>query len=117
MDRFSEDEARQVLFDALKLDPSPFRFVKGWFEETIPEHRRELAPIALLHLDGDWYESTKFCLEQLWDLVSPAGYVIIDDYGWWKGCRAAVDEFVAAVDPPVELEQAGVARYFRKPAG
>jgi hypothetical protein len=25
--------------------------------------------------------------------VSPFGYVIIDDYGHWKGCRAAVDEF------------------------
>jgi O-methyltransferase len=111
----SEDEARHVLFHALKLDPARFRLVKGWFEETIPEHRAELGPIALLHLDVDWYESYRFCLEQLYDLVSPGGYVIADDYAYWKGCRAAVDEFVAAADPPIELRRAGVAVHFRKP--
>jgi O-methyltransferase len=48
---------------------------------------------ALLRLDTDWYESTRYTLHHMEPKVSPFGYVIIDDYGHWKGCRTAVDEF------------------------
>lgn len=68
--------------------------VKGLFQETLP--RRRSGPIALLHLDGDWYESIRVCLETLWDNVSPGGIVQIDDYGAWAGARKAVDEFFSA---------------------
>jgi len=67
--------------------------IKGTFRETLP--RWESGPIALLHLDGDWYESIRVCLEQLWDRVSPGGIVQVDDYGAWAGARKAVDEFIA----------------------
>lgn len=50
--------------------------------------------IALLRLDTDWYESTKFELENFYPKVVSGGIVIIDDYGHWKGCRLAVDEFL-----------------------
>jgi O-methyltransferase len=66
-------------------------FVKGRFQDTLPV--TQLPPISLLHLDGDWYDSTMVCLEHLWDRVSPGGIVQIDDYGAWEGCRKAVDEF------------------------
>lgn len=52
--------------------------------------RTLLPPIALLRLDADLYESTKAALA-LYELVSPGGYVIIDDYDL-AGCRKAVDE-------------------------
>lgn len=32
-------------------------------------------------------------LENLYDLVVPGGYVIIDDYFYWDGCRNVVNEF------------------------
>jgi hypothetical protein len=48
---------------------------------------------ALLRLDTDWYESTKFELTYMEPKVSPYGFVIVDDYGHWKGSRQAVDEF------------------------
>jgi predicted O-methyltransferase YrrM len=51
--------------------------------------------ISLLRLDTDWYESTKFELKNFYPLVSPGGIVIIDDYGHWKGCRKAVDDFLS----------------------
>ena len=33
-------------------------------------------------------------MDQLYDNVVDDGYVVIDDYGYWKGCKKAVDEFV-----------------------
>ena len=76
-------------------------FVKGRFQETLPGS--EVSRIALLHLDGDWYESTMTCLENLWDRVSPGGIIQIDDYGYWEGCQKAVDEFFQARGISVKL--------------
>jgi hypothetical protein len=66
-------------------------FIKGKVEETIPKFIPE--KIALLRLDTDWYESTKHELKYLFPLLSPGGVLIIDDYGFWKGARKAVDEY------------------------
>ncbi len=68
--------------------------VKGTFQETLP--RWQAGPIALLHLDGDWYESIRVCLELLWERLSPGAILQIDDYGAWAGARKAVDEFLRA---------------------
>lgn len=70
------------------------RVVKGWFQDTLPHTKP--SQIAVLRLDGDWYESTKVCLEHLYDRVVDGGMVIIDDYGDWEGCKKAVDEFFDA---------------------
>lgn len=50
--------------------------------------------IALLRLDTDWYESTKFELDFFEPRVTSNGFIIIDDYGHWKGCKKAVDLFL-----------------------
>ncbi|MDZ4830086.1 MAG: TylF/MycF/NovP-related O-methyltransferase [Phycisphaerae bacterium] len=68
----------------------------GLFQDTLPFLGRRLGRIALLHLDGDWYESTKVCFEHLWHLVATDGAIQIDDYGHWEGCRRATDEFLAS---------------------
>jgi O-methyltransferase len=74
--------------------PVPVQFHKGWFEQTVPDFvAQQAAPIALLRLDGDWYESTKVCLENLYPLVSENGVIIIDDYYVWDGCAVAVHEY------------------------
>jgi hypothetical protein len=68
--------------------------IQGLFEDTI-----ELAePVALAHLDGDWYESTMTCLTRIAPLLVPGGRLVLDDYGKWSGCRAAVDEYFAGRD-------------------
>jgi hypothetical protein len=63
--------------------------VQGLFEDTLTLDE----PVALAHLDGDWYESTMTCLRRIVPLVSPGGRLVIDDYDAWSGCRTAVDEF------------------------
>ena len=70
--------------------------VKGWFDATLPEHRERVGQIALLRLDGDWYESVKCCWEQLYDQVAPGGLIILDDYYDWQGCAMATHEFLAS---------------------
>ena len=67
-------------------------FVKGKVEDTIPATMPE-APIALLRLDTDWYESTAHELKYLYPLLIQKGVLVIDDYGHWEGCKRAVDEY------------------------
>ena len=49
--------------------------------------------IALLRIDTDWYESTRHELKHLYPRLSSGGVLIVDDYGYWKGARKAVDEY------------------------
>jgi hypothetical protein len=79
----------------LEIDPSQLVFHVGWFQDTVPAARASIGPLAVLRIDGDWYESTKVCLETLYDNVVDRGFVIIDDYGTFAGCRKAVDEVMS----------------------
>lgn len=77
------------------VDSSLLNYHVGWFQDTLkPAIEAGNFPngIAVLRLDGDLYESTKVCLEQLYPLVNQGGYVIIDDYAL-TGCRKAVLEY------------------------
>ena len=66
-------------------------YVKGKVEDTVPSSL--IGQIAVLRLDTDWYESTKHELEHLFPLLAKGGVLIIDDYGFWRGARRAVDEY------------------------
>jgi len=66
-------------------------FLKGWFADTLAQ--APIHAIAVLRLDGDLYESTMDALVALYARVSPGGFVIVDDYHGWPGCKKAVDEF------------------------
>jgi hypothetical protein len=89
--------------------------VKGRFQDTLP--RADVGAIALLHVDGDWYESVKVCLECLYDRVTPGGLIQIDDYGHWQGARKAVDEFLRARTIGAKLTRIDyTGRQFVKPA-
>jgi O-methyltransferase len=86
----SEMEART----AMRLSKAAqYSIVRGWFEETLP-HFKPPCPIALLRLDGDWYQSTRLCLEYLSPYLARNGIIIVDDYYTWDGCARAVHEFL-----------------------
>eukprot|EP00929_Paragymnodinium_shiwhaense_P059055 TRINITY_DN29561_c0_g1_i1.p1 TRINITY_DN29561_c0_g1~~TRINITY_DN29561_c0_g1_i1.p1 ORF type:complete len:343 (+),score=23.94 TRINITY_DN29561_c0_g1_i1:67-1095(+) len=65
--------------------------LKGWFNETLP-----VAPIKVisyLRLDGDVYVSTIEALKYLYPKLTVGGFIYVDDYGSFTGCRNAVDEY------------------------
>ena len=73
------------------VDEHRVELVQGLFQDTIAIDE----PVALAHVDGDWYESTLTCLTRIAPHLVPGGRIVIDDYWSWSGCRAAVDEYVA----------------------
>lgn len=89
-------------------------FIQGRVEDTLPAQ----APpqIALLRLDTDWYESTRHELAHLYPRVTSGGVVLIDDYGFWRGARQAVDEFLASCPDALFLTRIDdTGRLFIKP--
>lgn len=81
-------------FNKLNLNMNNVTLVKGFFQDTLQkENIDKIGEIAVLRLDGDWYESTKICLEKLYDKVINGGVIIIDDYGHFIGAKKATDEF------------------------
>jgi hypothetical protein len=86
--------------------PENITILKGFFEDTLPAF--DPPPIAVLRLDGDWYESTMICLERFWDHVLEGGLVLIDDYYAWDGCAKAVHDFLAKRQAPERIHQGPV---------
>ncbi|MBK1656075.1 TylF/MycF/NovP-related O-methyltransferase [Allochromatium vinosum] len=99
------------------LGVSPLvRPVKGLFKDSLPRWRDTIGEIAFLHMDGDWYESTRDILESLYDRVSPGCPIQVDDYGHWSGCRKALHEFESRRSLSFDLQridETGV--WFEKP--
>jgi hypothetical protein len=78
------------LCDAFGVTVQP---IVGLFEDTLPT--LPATKIALLHIDADWYESTKTVMMHAFPRVGAGGIVQIDDYEYWSGCRRAVDEHLS----------------------
>lgn len=89
------EECRALIEDRIGYPQDRTFYHVGWFQDTMPRDAASIGPIAILRIDGDWYASTKACLDHLAQHVVPGGFVIIDDYGTYEGCRKAVDEFLA----------------------
>jgi O-methyltransferase len=68
------------------------RLHRGLFEDTLHPG----GPLALVHIDSDWYDPVRLCLERTYPHLSPGAFVILDDYHDYDGCRSATDEFLAA---------------------
>jgi O-methyltransferase len=68
-------------------------YVVGNVMETLKDKTTIPEKIAILRLDTDWYESSKYELEQMYDNVVKGGIIIFDDYYHWDGQRRATDDF------------------------
>jgi O-methyltransferase len=109
----SEQETRGLLEQA-GVPPSRFEIVTGFYADTFPAV--ETPRTALLHVDCDFYEPVKLTLEKFYPRLSPGGFVVLNDYGIYKGARTATDEFfeVNGLDiQPVAIDP--TASFFQKP--
>jgi len=107
----SVDEVRRN-FERYELLDDQVRFLEGWFKDTLPQ--APIARLAVMRLDGDLYESTMDALTNLYDRLSPGGFVIIDDHSI-AACRQAVEDFRRSrgiTDEIVQIDWTGV--YWRR---
>jgi len=88
--KFFLDETRaNVALSDYPVDK--IHFVPGDVRETVQGDKHE--QIALLRLDTDTYASTLHELTALYDKIVSGGVLIVDDYGYSRGCREAVESF------------------------
>eukprot|EP00929_Paragymnodinium_shiwhaense_P119550 TRINITY_DN91455_c0_g1_i1.p1 TRINITY_DN91455_c0_g1~~TRINITY_DN91455_c0_g1_i1.p1 ORF type:complete len:329 (+),score=66.45 TRINITY_DN91455_c0_g1_i1:64-1050(+) len=73
------------------LDHGRVNILQGWFKDTLPT--AAIKDISFLRLDGDLFVSTWDAITPLYDKVSPGGFIYVDDYGSYDGCRAAIEKF------------------------
>jgi len=90
---FDLGDFNKTCFDMMGLKQETVTPVKGWVDDTLPVMAPSIDKINVLRIDLDWYEPTKVALEHLYDKVQVGGYIICDDYGYWKGARKAIDEY------------------------
>jgi len=64
---------------------------RGLFQDTL----HPTGPVALAHIDCDWYEPVKVCLRRIGEHLSPGGLMVLDDYMDYGGCRTATDRYLA----------------------
>ena len=60
-------------------------------------------PVAFAHIDVDWYDPVKTCLERIFPNLIVGGSLILDDYHDWGGCRKAVDTYLQTVNGEFRL--------------
>lgn len=64
--------------------------VQGGYEDTLLNDEKRC--FNLVHIDCDWYESTKAVLKFLKNNMHENAIIQFDDYSYWKGSRLAIDE-------------------------
>jgi hypothetical protein len=89
-------DTKQLVADNLKTFGFPafehnIHFIKGLFQDTM----NLTEPVAVAHIDGDWYDSVKTCIDRIAPHIVKGGYIIFDDYSSYSGCRKAVDQWLA----------------------
>lgn len=65
--------------------------IQGLFDDTL--HPQGV--VALAHIDCDWYEPVRTCIDRIVPKLSPGGIMVFDDYSSYSGCTRAVDELLA----------------------
>ena len=90
------EKVKQTLFST-GYPQDKLHFVVGDVMETLRDDANIPDKIAILRLDTDWYETSKYELERMYNNVVPGGVIIFDDYYHWDGQRRATDDFFASI--------------------
>jgi len=76
----------------IDLKAERVELIEGGFEDTLFVD----GPVALAHIDCDWFESVRVCIERIAPKMAEGGIMIFDDYSSYSGCRKAVDNFLSS---------------------
>ena len=72
-----------------------FKFIKGDIFLTLDKFLKSYKKkIALLHLDLDTYDITKFVLKKIYKNLAKSSVILVDDYNSTVGATKAVNEFL-----------------------
>lgn len=97
------------LYDVVKANLASFdldckdhaiSLIKGLVQDTLNLD----VPVAFAHIDVDWYEPVKTCLERVFPRLVVGGSIILDDYHDWGGCRKATDEYLRQIPGQFSLD-------------
>jgi O-methyltransferase len=108
-------EKVKEIFKRLKLPKKRLNLIEGWFQDTFPREVSKIKQIALLHIDADWYESVKICLQTFYPIVTKGGYIEFDDYGKFSGCKKAIHEYLTKHNIHAKLVTHDNGMYLKKP--
>jgi Macrocin-O-methyltransferase (TylF) len=93
------------------VEVNSVHLVRGLFQDTL----RVTEPVALAHIDGDWFESVMVCLQRIEPHLVDHGVLVIDDYDDWSGCRKAVDTYFSDKRDRYEFVRKARLHIVRKP--
>jgi hypothetical protein len=93
------------------IDDARVRFVKGWFNRTLPGELDRMLPLEpgatlLVHIDADLYTSALYCLTSLAHRL-PAFHVMFDEYGAGeaRALRDVTEAYGARFTPVLGLKR------------
>jgi len=70
---FALDELPEVNYNV--------KLYEGWFEDTIPQFKKDVKEVAsFIHIDSDLYSSCKTVLNELKDRIVPGTIILFDEY-------------------------------------
>jgi len=98
----SVEDVKEVM-NLVSTNSEKYTIKKGWFNQTFLDPLPK--QIALLHCDADWYESVSLVLETFYPLVVEGGCIVLDDFGYWEGCREAFYDFCSRHNEKPLLER------------
>jgi O-methyltransferase len=89
-------------FSEFGIEPNSngVHLIKGLVQDTLQVD----LPVFLAHIDVDWYDPVLVCLERIFPRLSADGFLVLDDYDSWSGCRRAVDDYFREIKHGYEFD-------------
>lgn len=76
------------------IDDPRIRFLKGWFNQTLPAYQPPSHDVLVVNLDADLYSSTDCVLRHIEPLIQPGTFLYFDEFHCRRDELRAFDEFL-----------------------
>jgi O-methyltransferase len=100
----SENDVIKVM-NHISIKPQNYSIIKGMFNDTFANHENLPDKVAFLHCDADWYDSVSLVLNTFYERMPVGACVVLDDFGYWEGCRRAFYDFCKLTEEAPLLER------------